>query len=107
VGLYKLFPVDERSEDLSEWLNRNAIVRQPVLTQACRTELMEASCPVTAREVSEQIQERIMPKLPRPKNLGTAVTTILNLVVRYGEARTIVRDDGVRAWMWVTDAGFG
>jgi hypothetical protein len=32
-----------------------------------------------------------------------SVTTVLNRLVEYGEARTIVRENGRRAWQWVSD----
>ena len=105
VGLCNLFGDEELSEDLREWLNRKAGVRRPGITQACRTVLMEARCPVNVREVCEQIQERTMPGLPSPKNLVAAVTTVLNRLVQYGEARTVRRDNRPRTWLWVSEDG--
>ena len=32
-----------------------------------------------------------------------SVTTVLNRLVEYGEARTLVRENGRRAWQWVAD----
>jgi hypothetical protein len=32
-----------------------------------------------------------------------SVTTVLNRLVEYGEARTVVRENGRRAWQWVAD----
>ena len=60
--------------------------------------------PVDAREVCEQIQQRTMPGLPCHKNLVASVTVVLNRLVQYGEARTVLRDNGRFAWLWVSDA---
>ncbi len=107
VGLCNLFgddELDELSEDLRELVNHKAEVRRPGLTQACRTVLMEAGCPMNAREVCERIQQGT-PNLPRHKNLTASVAVVLKRLVQYGEARTVLRDNGSRAWLWVSDAG--
>jgi hypothetical protein len=102
VGLCNLFGDDELSDDLRELVNGKAGVRRPGITQACRKVLMDAGCPVTAREVGEQIQQRTLPGLPCSKNLVASVTTVLGRLVEYGEARTVRRDQGPRAWMWAS-----
>lgn len=107
AGLCNLFGDEELTDDLRELLNRKAAARRPGITQACRTVLMESRCPVNVREVCEQIQERIMPDLPSQKNLVAAVTTVLNRLVQYGEARTVRGDSGPRTWLWVSDAEDG
>ena len=107
VGLCNLFGDDELSDDLRELVNGKAGVRRRGITQACRKVLMDSGCPVTAREVCEQIQQRTMPGLPCSKNLVASVTTILSRLVQYGEARTVPRDNGPRAWLWVSDIGDG
>jgi hypothetical protein len=65
--------------------------------------LMESDCPLGAREVCEKIQQRIPPVLLRHKDPLASVTTVLNRLVEYGEARTVIRDNGRRAWAWVAD----
>jgi hypothetical protein len=32
------------------------------------------------------------------------VTTVLNRLVAYGEAKAVVLDNGRRAWQWITEA---
>jgi hypothetical protein len=32
-----------------------------------------------------------------------SVTTVLNRLVEYGEAQSVVRENGRRAWLWVSD----
>jgi hypothetical protein len=65
--------------------------------------LMECDHALGAREVCEQIQKRVPPVLLRHKDPLASVTTVLNRLVDYGEARAVVRDNGRRAWQWVSD----
>jgi hypothetical protein len=47
--------------------------------------------------------------LLRHKDPLASVTTVLNRLVEYGEAKAVVRENGRRAWEWVADpasAGF-
>src|SRR5438477_7382430 len=110
VGLANLFGDDVLSEELLELVDRKSGGRQPGFTKACRMVLMEAAKPLGAREVCEQIQQRIPPVLLRHKDPLASVTTVLNRLVEYGEARSMLRDNGRRAWQWVADpaeSGFG
>jgi hypothetical protein len=103
VGLANLFGDEVLSEELLELVDRKSGGRQPGFTKACRMVLMEAACPLGAREVCEKIQQRIPPVLLRHKDPLASVTTVLNRLVEYGEARTVVRENGRRAWQWVSD----
>src|SRR2546423_11377232 len=103
VGLANLFGDDVLSDDLLELVDRKTSGRQPGFTKACRMVLMEADRPLGAREVCEHIQKRIPPVLLRHKDPLASVTTVLNRLVEYGEARAIVRENGRRAWQWVSD----
>ncbi len=107
VGLCNLFGDDELSDDLRELVNGKAVVRRPGITQACRKVLMDAGCPLTARNVCEQIQQRTMLDLPCSKNLVAEVTTVLSRLAQYGEARTVPGDNGTRAWVWVSGVEAG
>jgi hypothetical protein len=100
AGLCNLFGSDGLGDDLRELVNGNAVVRRPGITQACRKVLMDARCPLTARNVCEQIQQRTDP--PSSKNLVGAVSTVLSRLEQYGEARTVPCDSGPRAWVWVS-----
>jgi hypothetical protein len=102
VGLCNLFGGDGLTEDLRELVNGKAVVRRPGITQACRKVLMDAGCPLTARNVCEQIEQGTMLDLPYSKNLLGAVTTVLSRLELYGEARRVPRDNGPRAWVWVS-----
>jgi hypothetical protein len=104
VGLANLFGDDVLSEELLELVDRKSGGRQPGFTKACRIVLMEANKPLGAREVCEQLQQRMPPVLLRHKDPLASVTTVLNRLVEYGEARSIVRENGRRAWQWIADA---
>jgi hypothetical protein len=103
VGLANLFGDDVLNEELLELVDRKSSGRQPGFTKACRMVLMEAARPMGAREVCEQIQQRIPPVLLRHKDPLASVTTVLNRLVEYGEAKAVVKENGRRAWEWVAD----
>lgn len=103
VGLANLFGDEVLSEELLELVDRKSGGRQPGFTKACRTVLMEAHRPLGAREVCEHIQQRVPPLLLRHKDPLASVTTVLNRLVEYGEARSVIRENGRRAWQWVAD----
>lgn len=103
VGLANLFGDEVLSDELLELVDRKSNGRQPGFTKACRMVLMESERPLGAREVCEQIQRKIPPVLLRHKDPLASVTTVLNRLVEYGEARTVIRENGRRAWQWVAD----
>jgi hypothetical protein len=103
VGLANLFGDEVLNDELLELVDRKSGGRQPGFTKACRMVLMEASQALGAREVCEQIQRRVPPVLLRHKDPLASVTTVLNRLVEYGEARAVVRENGRRAWQWVAD----
>jgi hypothetical protein len=102
-GLANLFGDEILGEDLLELVDRKTGGRQPGFTKACRMVLMEAGRPLAVREVCEQIQQRLPAVLLRHKDPLASVTTVLNRLVEYGEALSVVRDNGRRAWQWVAD----
>jgi hypothetical protein len=106
-GLVKLFGNGILDEELPELFDAHVNGRQPGFTRACRMVLMEASAPLAAREVCEQIQQKTPPIIHHHKDPLASVTTVLNRLVEYGEARSVVRENGRRAWQWVSDAGEG
>jgi hypothetical protein len=103
AGLANLFGDDILGEDLLELVDRKTGGRQPGFTKACRMALMEAGRPLAVREVCEQIQQRLPAVLLRHKDPLASVTTVLNRLVEYGEAQSVVRENGRRAWVWVSD----
>src|SRR5262249_18409617 len=103
IGLANMFGDEVLSEDLLELVDRKSGGRQPGFTKACRMVLMEAGHPLGAREVCEHIQRRLPPLLLRHKDPLASVTTVLNRLVEYGEAKAVVRENGRRAWEWVSE----
>ncbi len=103
VGLANMFGEDVLNEELLELIDRKTSGRQPGFTKACRMVLMEAARPLGAREVCERIQEKVPPVLLRHKDPLASVTTVLNRLVEYGEARTLVKENGRRAWEWISE----
>jgi hypothetical protein len=103
VGLANMFGEDVLNEELLDLIDRKTSGRQPGFTKACRMVLMEAKRPLGAREVCERIQEKVPPILMRHKDPLASVTTVLNRLVEYGEARTLIRENGRRAWEWVAE----
>ena len=100
AGLCDLFGDAELSDDLRELVNGKTAARRRGITQACRQVLMDAGCPLTARNVCQQIQQQT--DLPYSENLVGSVTTVLTRLEQYGEARTVPREKGPRAWVWVS-----
>jgi hypothetical protein len=103
AGLANLFGDGVLNEELLELVDRKSGGRQPGFTKACRMILMEAERPLGAREVCQQIEQRVPALLLRHKDPLASVTTVLNRLVEYGEARPMSRDNGRRAWQWVAD----
>lgn len=103
AGLANIFGDEILSAELLELVDRRSAARQPGFTKVCRMVLMEAAVPLGAREVCEHIQRKTPPVLERHKDPLASVTTVLNRLVEYGEARSVVRENGRRAWQWVAD----
>jgi hypothetical protein len=103
TGLANLFGDEILGEDLLELVDRKTGGRQPGFTKACRLVLMEAGCALSVREVCQKIQNRMPAVLLRHKDPLASVTTVLNRLVDYGEAQSEVRENGRRAWQWVSD----
>jgi hypothetical protein len=103
VGLANIFGDEILSGDLLELIDRKTSTRQPGFTKACRMVLIEAEAPLGAREVCEHLRRRTPSVLLRHKDPLASVTTVLNRLVEYGEARSVVRENGRRAWQWVAD----
>jgi hypothetical protein len=104
AGLANLFGDNVLSEELLELVDRKSNGRQPGFTKACRMILMEAGRALSARDVCEQIQEKMPPILARHKDPMASVTTVLNRLVEYGEAQPVVLNNGRRAWKWIAEA---
>jgi hypothetical protein len=104
AGLANLFGDEVLSEELLELIDRKSSGRQSGFTKACRMILMDANRALSAREVCGLIQEKMPPMLARHKDPMASVTTVLNRLVAYGEARAVSLENGRRAWQWVADS---
>src|SRR5580698_11299733 len=103
AGLANLFGDEILGEDLLELVDRKTTGRQPGFTKACRMVLMEAGSALSVREVCQSIQDRAPAVLLRHKDPLASVTTVLNRLVDYGEAQSELRENGRRAWQWVSE----
>src|SRR5271155_4663829 len=104
AGLANLFGDGVLSDELLELVDRKSNGRQPGFTKACRMILMDANRALSARDVCDRIQEKAPPMLTRHKDPMASVTTVLNRLVSYGEAKAVSLDNGRRAWQWVADS---
>ena len=103
AGLADLFGDQVLGDDLLELIDRKPNGRQPGFTKACRRVLMEVRRPVGAREVCAELERYAPAILARHKDPLASVTTVLNRLVDYGEARSLSNDRGRRVWEWISD----
>jgi hypothetical protein len=104
AGLANLFGDGVLSDELLELVDRKSSGRQPGFTKACRMILMDSNRALSARDVCDRLQQKSPPMLARHKDPMASVTTVLNRLVAYGEARAVALDNGRRAWQWVADS---
>lgn len=104
IGLANLFGDDVLDDELLTLVDRKPNGRQPGFTRACRTVLIESRTALTGREVVAQLQERFAGVLVNHKDPLASVTTVLNRLVAYGEARSVVNQTGKRVWEWVAES---
>jgi hypothetical protein len=103
AGLANLFGEQVLGDDLLELIDRKPNGRQPGFTKACRRVLMEVRRPLGAREVCVELERYAPAILARHKDPLASVTTVLNRLVDYGEARSLSNDRGRRVWEWISD----
>ncbi len=104
AGLANLFGEDVLSDELLEMVDRKSSGRQPGFTKACRMILMDANRALSARDVCERIRQKSPAMMARHKDPMASVTTVLNRLVAYGEAKAVALENGRRAWQWVADS---
>jgi len=103
TGLADLFGEEALGEELLDLIDRKPNGRQPGFTKACRRVLMEMRRPMGAREVCAELERQAPAILARHKDPLASVTTVLNRLVDYGEARSLSNDRGRRVWEWVSE----
>jgi hypothetical protein len=104
AGLADLFGEQVLGDDLLELIDRKPNGRQPGFTKACRRVLMEVRRPLGAREVCLELERYAPVILARHKDPLASVTTVLNRLVDYGEARSLSNDRGRRVWEWISES---
>jgi len=105
VGLANVFGEDTVGPELMELVDRRPQERQTGFTKTCRIVLMQAERPLTAPEVCRQIRLRNPELLARHKDPLASVTTVLNRLANYGEARFSLNEKERRTWQWVSEKG--
>jgi hypothetical protein len=103
AGLADLFGDQALGDDLLELIDRKPNGRQPGFTKACRRVLMEIRRPLGARELCVELERCAPAIMARHKDPLASVTTVLNRLVDYGEARSLSNDRGRRVWEWISD----
>ncbi len=103
VGLATVFGKGVVEDDWLESIDGKRKSTQPGFTKTCRMILMEADGPLTAREVSEGVKARLDQVELRHKDLLASVTTVLNRLSEYGEAKSVTLENGRRGWQWQSD----
>ena len=107
AGLANIFGDGVLSDQLLGFLDRKAVSRQPGFTRACRVVLMDAKRPLGARLVCQALQQKFPEVLERHKDPIASVTTVLNRLADYGEARCSLDAGGRRVWKWIAEPSDG
>jgi len=100
AGLVSLFGAAEMDPQLQQVLGYKD-TRRPGLSAECRMALMSAERFLSAREVRDRVVTRL-PSLANHRDSLASVTTILNRLIRYGEAQRVRDESGVHRWGWAT-----
>ena len=102
AGLANVFGEALLGDELLNLIDRRRGEPSSGLTRTCRATLMESDLPLTTQRVLEEIQGRQPKLLAHHKSPVASVTTILNRLVHYGEARVTTTLSGKKAWQWAT-----
>jgi len=101
TGLANMFGDAVLNERLLRLLDRST-ARRSGFTQACRAVLMESPTHLSVRQVCDLLQRKFPGVLEKHKKPSASVTTVLNRLVSYGEARSFLIASG-RVWQWVSE----
>lgn len=103
AGLASIFGDSVLGDQLLTFLDRKSASRQPGFTRACRVVLMESDRPLGARMVCQALQRKFPDLLDRHKDPIASVTTVLNRLADYTEARCSLDASGRRVWQWIAE----
>ncbi len=108
VGSYNTAHVQEvvrqAHEELRHLLRQRAEVMRRIGTVKQTIAGLANLFGMSARDVCDQIGQKMPPMLARHKDPMASVTTVLNRLVEYGEAQAVLLGNGRRAWQWIADA---
>jgi hypothetical protein len=102
AGLANVFGEELLGDELLDLIDRRRGDPSSGLTRTCRVTLMESDLPLTTQRILEEIQGRQPNLLAHHKSPVASITTILNRLVHYGEARVTTTLSGKKAWRWAT-----
>jgi hypothetical protein len=98
-GLGKLFGNSVLPESALRLLDlHQKDIKRPSLTKACREVLLQADRPLLAGEICQQVNSISAGSLENHKSPIASVTTIMRRLCSYGEARSVLTQDGQKAW---------
>ena len=103
VGLANMFGDSVLNERLLVLLDRSTARRRSGFTQSCRAVLMESPTHLTVREVCDRLLKKFPGLLEKHKKPSASVTTVLNRLVEYDEARSYLVEEKGRVWQWVAE----
>lgn len=103
AGMATLFGDSILDADLLIALDRGTRSSSRGFTPACRQVLMESGIALPVRQACVQLQHRFPELVSHHKDLSASVTTVFHRLVKYGQARCFVDDQGIRVWEWATD----
>lgn len=98
LGLGNLYGNELLSDELHHLVAKTHRTTHSGFTNACRTVLRQAENALSAREVCSLLQQHFPTVLQHNNNPMASVTTILNRLVKYGEARAFNGDGRGRVW---------
>ena len=103
VGLANMFGDSVLNERLLVLLDRSTARRRSGFTQSCRAVLMESATHLTVRDVCDLLLKKFPGLLEKHKKPSASVTTVLNRLVEYEEARSYLVEEKGRVWQWMAE----
>jgi hypothetical protein len=103
VYLAKVFGDQVLTPEALRLLGRAPTRKQPGLTRACRTVLMEAGTPLEARQGLRELQRKFPGLVEHHKIPLASVTTVFNRLVASAEVRSFPNGRGRRVWEWIAE----
>lgn len=103
-GLTDVFGEEAVGRELLDLVDHRSGNRRRGFTQTCRLALMESNRPLMSQEVCQEVERRNPYLLVHHKDPLASVSTVLNRLAKYGEARVVLNERGRRAWAWTRES---